>query len=327
MFRARLLRGSAPRVGMAVLAGVALFVLDPVSALGQAAAPAQAPASAAASAKKQLAAQELQFATRDGVELAATFFPSNRGKDAVPVLLVPALKGSQNDYKDMAVYLQAQGHAVLAVDLRGQGGSRKMKNGDRVAELNLDTMSADQYYNMVRVDMERVKAFLMEKNNTGELNIELLCVVGAEMGAIVAVEWARMDWSWPVLATGKQGQDVKALVLISPVLSMKYFKLGQVLSFQPVMRNLSVLILVGRQDSKSLRDATRLHSTFKKFHPDVPADERAERQDLFFGRLDTSLQAGKLLGAKGLGVEKLVGDFIALRLVNKAKDYAWKERK
>jgi hypothetical protein len=108
---------------------------------------------------------------------------------------------------------------------------------------------------------------------------------------------------------------------------MKYFKLGQVLSFQPVMRSLSVLILVGRQDSKALRDANRLHSTFKKFHPDVPADERAERQDLFFGRLDTSLQAGKLLGAKGLGVEKLVGDFISLRLVNKAKDYPWRERK
>ncbi len=264
--------------------------------------------------------------TNDGVELAATFFPSTRGKEAVPVILVPPLKGSQADYKDLAGYLQAQGHAVLTVDLRGQGGSKKVKAADRVIDLNIDTMSADNYYRMVTTDMERFKAFLMERHNAGELNIELLCVVGAEMGSIVAMEWARMDWSWPILATGKQGQDVRALVLISPVVAIKYFKLGPVLSFPPVMRDLSVLILVGRQDSKAYREAQRLHSTFKKFHPDVPADERAERQSLFYGRLDTSLQGSKLLGAKGLNVEKTIDDFITLRLVNKAKDFPWKPR-
>lgn len=315
-----------------VLACLALVAFQPAAAWAQAApaaAPAAtAPAAASATAAKKgvLAPQEVTLNTRDGVELSATYFPSSRGKEAVPVILVPALNGSQADYKDMAVYLQSQGHAVLTVDLRGQGGSKKMKVADKIIELKLDTMPADQYYNMVRIDMERVKAYLMEKNNAGELNIEMLCVVGAEMGAIVAMEWARMDWSWPILATGKQGQDVRALVLISPVVAIKYFKLGPVLSFPPVMRDLSVLILVGRQDSKAYREAQRLHSTFKKFHPDVPADERAERQSLFYGRLDTSLQGSKLLGAKGLNVEKTIDDFITLRLVNKAKDFPWKPR-
>jgi len=305
-------------IGGVLFATLATLTLCPRSACGQ--------APAATASKKAPAPQELQLATADGVELAATFFPSTKGKEAVPVILVPALKGSQADYKDLAVYLQAQGHAVLTVDLRGQGASKKMKTADRVVELNLDTMSAENYYRMVTTDMERFKAYLMERHNAGELNIELLCVVGAEMGSIVAMEWSRMDWSWPVLATGKQGQDVRALVLISLVISMKYFKLGQVLSFQPVMRDLSVLILVGRQDSKAYREAQRLQSTFKKYHPEVPAAERSERQSLFYGRLDTSLQGSKLLGAKGLHVEKMIDDFITLRLVNKAKDFPWKPR-
>lgn len=321
MLRAQLLRCLAARWGMlgVAYAGLTAVVLSPAWAWAQA-----APATTSSS-KKLPAVQEVQLTTRDGVELGATFFPSTKGKEAVPVILVPALKGSQTDYKDLAEYLQAQGHAVLAVDLRGQGASKKIKNGG--ADLNLETMTAEQYYRMVNTDMERFKAFLMEKNNAGELNIEMLCVVGAEMGAIVAMEWARMDWSWPVLATGKQGQDVKAVVLISPVMSVKYLKLAQVLSFQPVMRNLSVLILVGKQDSKAVREATRLQSSFKKFHPDVPDEEKAERQDLFFGRLDTALQGSKLLMAKGLKVEKMVDQFITYRLVNKAKEYPWKERK
>jgi pimeloyl-ACP methyl ester carboxylesterase len=321
MLRAQLLHGSATRGGWLVvaLASLAALVLLPASAWAQA---AQAPPGS--STKKLPSPKEEQLATRDNVELSATFFPSTKGKEAVPVILIPAYKGSQADYKDLAEYLQGQGHAVLAVDLRGQGGSTKIKGG---GTLDLEKMSSEQYYRMINTDMERFKAFLMEKHNAGELNIDMLCVVGAEMGAIVAMEWARMDWSWPVLATGKQGQDVKALVLISPVSSIKFFKLAQVLSFQPVMRGLSVLILVGKQDSKAVREATRLHSAFKKFHPDVPDEEKAERQDLFFGRLDTSLQGSKLLNAKGLRLEKMIDQFITYRLVNKAKDYPWKERK
>ncbi len=63
---------------------------------------------------------------------------------------------------------------------------------------------------MIDQDLEACKSFLMDKNNAGELNINKLCVVGVEMGAVVAVDWAAWDWHWPRLATGKQGQDVKA---------------------------------------------------------------------------------------------------------------------
>ena len=75
-------------------------------------------------------------------------------------------------------------------------------------------------------DVEMCKAFLMEKNNNKELNIDKLCLVGAEMGAVVAVDWAARDWSWPILPGRKQGQDVKALVLLSPEWSFKGMTIG-----------------------------------------------------------------------------------------------------
>lgn len=326
MVRTRLFDTSALRVFVVLLAALALSAawLWPGQVVAQAAPAAAAPAAPGTGAKKGPPAPEaISLTTSDNVQLSATYFAGANNKTTVPVILVHGYEGSQNDFHHLAAYLQKQGHAVLAVDLRGHGDSKKTKDG---GTLDAKLLSAEQFRRMIRMDMEKFKAFLMEKHNAGELNIELLCVVGAEMGSIVALEWAGVDWAWPVLATGKQGQDARALVLISPEFSSKYLRLGPVLNFQPVMKNLSILILVGKGDSRASRDAQRLYNSFKKFHPDVPDEEKRDRQDLFFGRLDTSLQGAKLLGAKGLNVEKLVDDFIQLRLVSKAKDYPWKPR-
>src|SRR4051812_12618673 len=51
---------------------------------------------------------EVTLKTRDGVDLAATFYGSNLGKEAVPVIMLHQFKGSRADFKDLALALQGK---------------------------------------------------------------------------------------------------------------------------------------------------------------------------------------------------------------------------
>jgi pimeloyl-ACP methyl ester carboxylesterase len=264
--------------------------------------------------------------TKDGVQLSATFYPGTLGKESVPVILLHMSKGDRKEYAGLAPYLQQRGCAVLVPDLRGHGDSTTVLMGNTTRELDAAKMPSAQFTRMVNYDMETLKSFLLRKNNEKELNIEKLCVVGAEMGASVAIDWARLDWSWPVyFGVGKQGQDVKALVLISPKWSFPGIQLRNALAHPAVRSQLSVLIVVGgKGSSKEVGDAKRLYSILKPSHPDPPAAEAAEKQDLFYGRFDTKLQGTKMLGVAALNLERTIARFIELRL--EKQDFPWRQR-
>jgi len=263
-----------------------------------------------------------ELTTRDGVQLKATFSPSNKGKEAVPVILLHSYKGSRKEYVGLADLLHKSGHAVLVPDLRGHGDSTTQYFGPgRTQELDASKFRTDDFARMVSYDMETLKAFLIKRNNAGELNIEKLCVVGGEMGASVALDWARLDWSWPVLVGKKQGQDVKALVLISPELNFRGHDVRPALSHPAVQRQLSMLIIVGNDDSRAVAEARRLEGMLSRYHP-KPDD--LKQQDFFFARLGTKLQGTQMLGVQGINVEGGILNFIELRLVE--REFPWNIR-
>ena len=113
-------------------------------------------------------------------------------------------------------------------------------------------------------DIEACKSFLLKENNDGKLNIEQLGVVGTGFGACLALKWAVQDWNVRSLPTLKQGQDVKGLILVSPARSFKGITMNTELKQLTVLRNLSTLIIVGREDSRIMSDAQRIHKTFKR---------------------------------------------------------------
>ena len=240
------------------------------------AAPAAVPP-AASNAKQQPQPANITLTTRDGVSLGATYYASLLGKEAVPVIMLHQYKGSRADFKDLAIALQAKGCAVLIPDLRGHGQStRQALPGGGEREISAALLKQHDLAAMVEQDLEACKSFLMEKNNAGELNINKLCVIGAEMGAVVAVDWAGWDWHWPVLATGKQGQDVKALVLISPAWSVKGISMTEVVNNRKLADKWSWLVLVGDQDTNDLKEAKRLSQSLEKFLP-TPSDPSTSR--------------------------------------------------
>lgn len=175
---------------------------------------------------------------------------------------------------------------------------------------------------MVTVDMDRLKDFLVEKNNAGELNIDKLGVVGAGMGASVAVNWARRDLSWPQLPTHRQGQDVKALVLLSPEWSTRGLPIKDAFASAELWTRVSVLIVVGDGDRRAADAAKRVHRMFERGRPEP---REPKDKDLLYVDPKTHLQGIKLLNESAFQLRELIGRFIDLRLIRQS--YPWTNRR
>ncbi len=278
----------------------------------------KAAAAAAPNANKPPEPQEVTLTTRDGVTLTATYYPGTNGKESIPVVLLHGFRGSRKDYADLAPRLQEDlGCAVLVPDLRGHGDSTKT-NGPK---LDAAKMRPGQFPAMISQDMPAILDYLRDENNGQDksppgLNLNKLCIVGADMGAAVALGFAKNDWNTTPVGGWQMGTFTKALVLISPELSAHGLKIAVPLADEQVRSQISVMLLVGQNAKKPLDDATRVNNLLKLYHP-LPEDAAKvkEQRSLFFIPVDTHLQGTKLLGGEGLGVAQMIEMFISRRLV------------
>ncbi len=189
--------------------------------------------------------RKVSLKTKDGIELRAFYFPSDRGKEAVTVLLVHEWQGQASPYSKLVLALRDAGCAVLVPDYRGHGGSRDYVNQrGQDDQFNIAQMNKRDIENIVSYDLEKAKAFLKEENNEERLNLNALVVIGVREGCIMGGHWTQRDWSFPSVGSMKQGQDVKALVLISPRKQIKGIGIDSVIS-NPTIVNLPIMIVAG----------------------------------------------------------------------------------
>jgi len=272
-----------------------------------------------------------QLATSDGVMLQATFYPGTNGKDSVPVLLLHNWKSSRKEFAVLAPYLQERlGCAVLVPDLRGHGESTTKievyRGRPKETKVDASRFRTNDFAAIAKLDMGALRRFLVEKNNNEELNLNKLVIVGSEMGAGIGTVWAAYDWNVPNYehAGIKQGQDVKALVLISPKLSYSGLDTSKILSapgFSPVRDRLSVMILAGKKgDSRRLRDIERIEAKLMLNRPEP--EEPIDRTVLYFP-FDTSEQAGELLNYRPFNLPNFIARFIEERVIKGEPDAAW----
>lgn len=272
--------------------------------------------------------ENITVETKDDVRIKATYYASKLKKKAIPIIMLHGWEGNRGEWHALASYLQKQGYAVICPDLRGHGQSLTYKRpGGDSEEFDLEKMKGADIEKMV-LDVEAIKQFLLEKNNAGELNIEALCVVGAEIGGTIAMMWSAADWNVRSLPSFKQGQDVKAMVLLSPVDSFRGVTTRGPMGHPIVKAKLSTLICVGKEEAKAYAEAKRMYTAMLKFHGKPPTDEKeaAKRQDLFFVEEETSLQGTGLLN-KGLQTPAEIQKFLYLRLWLKLDELEWTERK
>jgi pimeloyl-ACP methyl ester carboxylesterase len=298
--------------------------------------PQKTTASKANSADELPKPEDITLTTDDGLRLAITYYPGTKGKQSIPVILLHEWKHNRTDYtKGLAPYLQANGFAVVAPDLRGHGESTRMTNQRGKDEiLNPSSFTTAQFSLMVTQDLKAVKEFLWARNNAGELNLDKLCVIGSEMGASIALNFALYDaegYDQDTVTYGplKLGRFIKALVLISPEISFKGISLRGPMQNPVVRGDISLLILVGNEDERALGEAKRVYTIFEHDHPKPDPNKKAEQQTLFFYPLETKLQGTTLLAEKNLKVGEMIVAFLNLRLLksDESKTWLWKERK
>lgn len=285
--------------------------------------------------------QNVTLDAADGVVLACTYYKGGfvqnlttkevtamSGKEVVPIIMLHGWNGKRTEYDYTARLLQQFGHAVIVPDLRGHGESLTQKVGGRPVAFNRDRMGRAGVESMI-LDVEAVRKFLLEKNDAQELNLEMLCVVGADFGGALAINWAAGDWSRQQLPAFKQGNDVKAIVLLSPVQSFKGVTVNQALQHPVVRSSLGVLIICGEEDSKNTKDAKAIYDRFAKFRaePGANAKDRNARHDLLLLEPPTSLSGTQLLTPRGLAVNQDLIGYIHGRLASRKGDYPWTARK
>jgi len=270
--------------------------------------------------------QIVALQTEDGMLINATYFPSKAGKSAPAVILVHGWGEKQRVFDDLAFDLQDRGYAVVTLDLRGHGKSTEWANAPKVAtkaaeKPDFRNLRTPAQLITLLYDIEAAKRFLVRRNNAGELNVAKLGVIGTEMGSSIAILWSFKDWQYvsTVAFTGKQGQDVQSLVLISPQYNYKGLAITEQLSF--LQQRIPLLVVAGNKDPKMFGEAEKIAKAAVKAAPkaDVPSE-------LF--EVTTKFQGSKLLDTDpelAFGVNKSIIKFLDASLKKKAIPWATRE--
>jgi pimeloyl-ACP methyl ester carboxylesterase len=283
-------------------------------------------------------AENVKLQTHDGVELSASYYPSRNAKDpslgkqVTPVVLLHDEKDTQGMFSSLSARLQAIGRgrdeptfAVMTVDLRGHGAStRQTAPNGQTRQLDAAKLGRGDILAMA-LDMEAVRGFLVGKNDEGELNLNKLCLVGVGLGATVAVNWAAKDWSAPPLLIGKQGQDVKALVLVSPQWKYRGVMMQQGLQSPALKKGAAWLLIYGEQDSDQTADARRIYRQLERFHPE-PENAQAPTSGLAQLPIrNSSLSGSALVNQIGKPIEDSIVEFLTTEVAD--QDLPWSKRR
>jgi len=287
----------------------------------------------------------LTLRTPDEVNLHITYYKSTEEKDAAVVVLLHMKDGNRfvwTSDNGFAQLLQKNGFAVIAVDLRFHGEN---KAGGAVPAANpnqtkgktkgkkaagLDLKQGD-YEAMWAQDMERVKTFIFEEHQAGRLNMNKMGIVGPEMGASIAAQYALFDWAKEPYDDGQpgfqtpRGQDVRALVLISPEETYhgSNIRLSKIITvLKDPDKQIAFLICSGN-DKKEEDQAKRI---FDMANPTLPNNKEKDR--LNSDRMYLKTYQAKLMGTdlldQRLPIEENMLVFFDKHL--KKIDSPWRER-
>jgi pimeloyl-ACP methyl ester carboxylesterase len=179
----------------------------------------------------------------DGSPLASSYYPSKLGSSAPVLILIHETNRSRKDFEEsvtelkgqgLAEHLQAEGYAVLSMDLRGQGQNprRPITATDR---------------SLMTTDLQAAYFFLLDRHNRGDFNIGKLGVIALGDGANLTGAWANQPGA--AASTEGRASDLNALILVSPYPQGAGYVLSHVIA--SLAPRIPLALLVGSKDNAS----------------------------------------------------------------------------
>ena len=268
-----------------------------------------------------------------GVNLSCTLFESadssgDESKVVSPMMLIHDWGGSMEDLAPLAAHLQAAGHTVLVPDLRGHGGSTSIVNSSQVIDYS-DFSTAE--IATIENDLEACKKFLMQYNNDGKLNINMLSVLAVGDMCPLVSAWVLRDWSYPNIGRLKQGKDVQSLFLISPARKFKQYSMVKIAK-HPLMSgkdqfHIPTLIIWGN-GGKSAKDSNSIYKAMAKNRPESTASSPVQRwaeQDLFRIELPIAGDGVELLSPNP-AIYNFIATFNQQKILADPARFTWQSR-
>ncbi|MGE0374610.1 MAG: hypothetical protein AB7I48_12580 [Planctomycetaceae bacterium] len=274
----------------------------------------------------------------DGWPIHITYFPAQTkdsksgSPDAGVVILLHGKAGDRlvweqkhgNAKESLASGIQqVLGLAVVSVDMRKHGESIQDGAGKTDAVLR-----NEDYQAMWQGDLEAVKQFLMQEHQDKKLNINKLAIVAADEMAPIAARFAVADWNKrpydDAPATSPQdrtprGQDVRALVLLSPSNTAGNINiLGSVRQLREPRAGIAMLVLVGQEDSANSSTARNIERAMK-------AADRDGTRTYFQTFPEVKFSGTDLLGKPNIEAEILIINFLEKHIVK--LDSSWRDRR
>lgn len=275
--------------------------------------------------------------TKDGLPLSATYWPSRLKAQGGVVVLLHDKGRDQLDWGKLPDALQAQGYAVITVDLRFHGQSTGKAAGNDAVEnkakgksktksgksgVDVSSLKAPHFQAMVTLDMKAVKQFILHEHQEQLLNMNKMAIIGSGMGAAVGLKFAELDWLEPPYNDGPignrtpRGQDVRALVLLTPDNDVSGIPLAEPIKvIRAPLLNVAVMFGVGSKDTKDRGQTKKLYEM--TLTPDTNIDR------MYLQEYNTPARGCGMLG-KNLPVEQNILKFLETHLSTVVSE--WRDR-
>ncbi len=287
-----------------------------------------APGKAVAQNQEVPPAENVELVTSDRVQLHAVWLPGMNEKETVPIIMLHGWadgEGNDTDHASllpMAMYLQkTYGYAVIVPDLRGHGKSNTYEGSDK--EFNKDRWRSREITAMIE-DIEACKKFLVQKNNAGELNIDLLSIVAEQELAMHSAIWTLRDWSYRPIAGRKQGQDVKAIAMIDPVRSFRgvnantAYKDGMFTG--EVGAGFPLLVASRGRDAK---DAKNIYDSWKRSRRSLGDNTHLKYVRY---RIEAQQRIVRVRDEPDKLLAQIIGEFFKQEVFDRKHDFRWQDR-